>query len=137
MLKLTPIATFATTVKVRLPTEKPNVFNEGEFTARYRFVSPERFTEIMDGIREIGSEDEEGNRQVPTTREVTNYQLSVLDEVLDGVEGIGDGDGTAYEPSKQREMVLSNFALRVAVFDSFFSGYRAAPAKNSKRSPKR
>jgi|GEM_PF-7059973 len=137
MLKLIQISTFAAVVKVRLPTEKAGVFNEGEFTARYKFVSSDRFTEFMDDIREIGDEDEQGNRQVPTTRQVTDYQLRVLEEVLEGVDGIGDGDGTAYDPAKQREQVLSTLALRVATFDAFFSGYRAAPAKNLKRSPKR
>jgi hypothetical protein len=137
MLKLTQTSTFATTVKVRLPTERPGVFNEGDFTARFKFVEPDKFLEFVDGVREVGEVDDHGNRQLATTLEITQYQREVLGQVLEGVEGIGDGNGTAFEPDKQKEMVFAHLTLLQATFDAFFSGYRAAPAKNSKRSPKR
>lgn len=138
MLKLSQISTFAVPVFVRLPTDEPGKFNEGEFTARFRFVEPDQFLEYVDGVRNVGeADDDSGVRGIPTTKEITEYQRKVLGEVLDSVEGIGDGHGSAFEPEKQKALVFSHLALLQSTFDAFFAGYRAAPAKNSKRSPKR
>jgi hypothetical protein len=132
MLKLSPITSFAVPVKVSLPTDTPGKTNDGDFTARFKHVSDDEYLAVLDGLREVGDEGE-----LPKMRDFFRYKREQLSELLLSVEGIGDDNGTPHAPALQRDLVLGSLVLVIATFNAFVDGYNTAPAKNSKRSPKR
>lgn len=129
MLKFKTIDHFAATIYVSLPTEDPDRFNEGSFTARFKYPKQERYAEILDQLidNSVGS----------TLPEAVSRKRAILDELLVSVDGIGDADGVAMAPEAARATVLENLSLLSATLDAFVPAYTGAAAKNSKPSPRR
>lgn len=132
MLKIQKITTFAVPVNVSLPTDKPGQTNDGDFTARFKHCSDEEYLAVLDGLRDVGDEGD-----LPRMRDFVKYKRDKLRELLVSIEGIGDTNGTAYPPDEQLDIVFGDLVMTLATFDAFVGGYNTAPAKNSKRSPKR
>lgn len=131
MLKFKQTQTFAATVDVRLPTERPDEYAEGSFTAHFEHVPKARYTEILDHLQTLATG--EGGVQVS---DIVAYKEETLGGVLKRVDGI-EVDGRALDPADGRTLVLAELPLLNATFDAFIGNYSGAAAKNLKPSPRR
>lgn len=116
MLRLTKTETVAMPVKLRLPTDNPNSFNEGTINCKVKILTKDR----MRDLTENGTNDAE-----------------YLDLVLVDVEGLGDENGTAIKGdaalAEVRAGSWSTF-LQSAILQTYFEQYGDARVKNSKPS---
>ncbi|CAD7351580.1 MULTISPECIES: hypothetical protein [Xanthomonas] len=116
MLRLTKSETVAMPVKLRLPTDNPNSFNEGTITCKVKILSKDRVRELSD------KETNDGE---------------YLDLVLVDVEGLADENGTAIKGDAALDEVRiggwSTF-LQNAILQAYFEQYGDARVKNSKPS---
>ncbi|MBA8886163.1 hypothetical protein FHW12_000354 [Dokdonella fugitiva] len=99
MLTLKRDMTFKQTVHVQLPTEKPDVFRTGSFTAEYKLIS-------NDEVRAMADE------------KLTVQQQ--LDRVLVSVDGVGPIEGDEkYSPAEQLQLVKENTITSLAALHAF------------------
>ncbi|CEM56775.1 hypothetical protein ABFU56_02920 [Xanthomonas campestris pv. campestris] len=116
MLRLTKSETVAMPVKLRLPTDNPNSFNEGTITCKVKIISKDR-------MRELSEKD--------TT------DAEYLDLFLVDVDGLGDEDAKAINGdaalTEVRTGQWSTF-LQAAILQAYFEQYGDARVKNSKPS---
>lgn len=116
MLRLTKTETVALPVKLRLPTDNPNAFNEGTITCKVKILSKDRMRELSE-------------------KETTDAEY--LDLVLVDVEGLGDEDGKAINGEaalrEVRDGDWSTF-LQAGILQAYFEQYGDARVKNSKTS---
>ncbi len=116
MLKLSKATTFAHQVKVRLPTDKPDVFNEGTITVNYNIKSKDEFVELGDK----GLSDQE-----------------YFDAAVNSVDGLGDSEGNpisgAEALAETKSGKWSTFLLS-AIISDYFEQYGEARVKNSRPS---
>ncbi|MCR6661825.1 MAG: hypothetical protein NVV60_01425 [Luteimonas sp.] len=116
MLKLKKTNTVARKVKVRLPTENPNSFNEGEILVRFKISTKDEIAERAD-------------------RELSDREY--IGEIVDSVEGLGDEDGNPIAGDAAMHEVYAGVwsaYLQSAIFQEYHEQYGVARVKNSKTS---
>lgn len=126
MLKLRIVEDFPAEVEVRLPDG-----STGTFTARFRYISKERYAELIDQAQALAAD---GDTRIS---DLLNWKARVIEELLTSVEGIADADGKPLDQDSARRAVLEHLPLLNAAFDAFVSCYGGAAAKNSKTSRSR
>lgn len=84
MLSIKSESTFKRTVKVTIPGEDTDTVTEGSIVVDFRIVGRKRTSELL--------EDNE----------------KFFDELVAGVNGMGDEDGNPYPPKRQLEMAKDN-----------------------------
>lgn len=165
-LKVRASNTFAVTVNVVEPGDKPDEVIEGSFSAWFKFVEPARFAELCDELREVSSGPDEarfralastirsaegealnsaiadlveliqGTSEPVTVAAIFAFRTRLLDEVLERVEGVGD-DAGQLPAAAQLAYVKGRQAPAQAAMDKFFAKYQDARAGNSPRSAAR
>lgn len=120
MFKFVRTDTFSATVHVSLPTNDPDKRQEGHFTATFKRLSKSDTSLLLAQL--------EG-------KEITDDD--VLDRVLVGIAGIGDGDGNALSAEEQLKLVRGDFGLCQATATAFFRDMGSAAEKNSVKSSRR
>lgn len=116
MLKLKKVNLIKREIKVRLPTENPNSFNEGTITVGYKCLSQTQAVDILE-------------------RGLTKQEL--YDEVVGSVEGLGDENGNPISgeaANKEVKEGLWSAYLLSAINDDFLEQFGEARVKNSKPS---
>ncbi|KHS06603.1 hypothetical protein GGR74_002429 [Xanthomonas arboricola] len=116
MLRLTKSETVAMPVKLRLPTDNPNSFNEGTITCKVKVLPKDRVRELSD-------------------KETTDAEY--LDLVLVDVDGLGDENGNAIKGDAALNEVRTggwSTFLQNAIIQAYFEQYGDARVKNSKPS---
>jgi len=116
MLRLTKTETVALLVKLRLPTDNPNAFNEGTITCKVKILSKDRMREL-------------------TEQETSDAEYLRL--ILVSVEGLGDEAGAPINGEAALNEIYdgawSTF-LQAGVLQAYFEQYGDARVKNSKPS---
>ncbi|QHB72927.1 hypothetical protein [Stenotrophomonas sp. 364] len=116
MLRLKKTTTVAMPIKLRLPTENPDSFNEGTITAHVKILTKDE----MKSLAEAETADAE-----------------YVDKLLVSVEGLGDEDGSPINGDAALEQMRrgpwSTF-LQAAFLQAYFEQYGDARVKNSKTS---
>lgn len=116
MLRLTKTETVALPVKLRLPTDNPNTFNEGTITCKVKILPKERMRDL-------------------TEQETTDAEY--LEQILVDVEGLGDEAGNAISGiaalTEVRTGTWSTF-LQAGILAAYFEQFGDARVKNSKTS---
>lgn len=119
MLKLRRTKNITFPVKVRIPTDNPNTFNEGTFIVQAKVKSKEELAEYTDR----GLNDAE-----------------YLDELVVQVEGLGDEDGNPITDeaalTEVKTGLWSSF-LTPAILQEYFERMGESRVKNSKPSRSR
>lgn len=116
MLKLTRTNTIAMPVRIRLPTDKPNVFNEGTITCQVKIKSKDEIRQIVEA--EISDAD-------------------LVRELVQDVSGLGDADGNPLQGDAAIEEIISgpwSSYLTVGIIQTYFEQYGEARVKNSRPS---
>lgn len=116
MLKLRKTNTITFPVKLRIPTDNPNSFNEGSITVQAKVKSKEELTEYA----EKGLNDAE-----------------YLEEILVKVEGLGDEDDnpiTGEAALAEVKTGLWSSFLTPAILQEYFERMGESRVKNSKPS---
>ena len=116
MLKLKKTAEVTRPVKVRLPTENPNAYNEGTITYKAKIKSKDELAELA----ERGYTDQE-----------------YVDELLTEVSGLGTEDGTPISGDAALQEVKGGVwstYLIGAILQDYFEQYGDARVKNSRPS---
>ena len=99
MLQLKREMNFRQIVNVQIPTEKPDVFRTGSFTAEFRLLT-------NDEIRSMADEKLSVQQQ--------------LDRVLVSVDGIAPPEGDEkYSPADQMQLVKENTITSLAALHAF------------------
>lgn len=127
-LKLTSAATFAATAHVRLPTDTPDVYNEGSFVCRFNHLPHAEVNAFLDGLRELGDGETPARLQ-----DSLAYQRDFVERALAGVEGISL-DGAKPGADEALALVLGHQTLWLAALKAFLESHSGAAAKNSKPS---
>ncbi|WP_295937046.1 hypothetical protein [uncultured Xanthomonas sp.] len=116
MLRLTKTDTVALPVKLRLPTDNPNAFNEGTITCKVKILAKDRISEL-------------------TQQETSDVDYLRL--ILVGVDGLGNEDAVAISGeaalAEVYEGAWSTF-LQAGILGAYFEQYGDARVKNSKPS---
>ncbi len=116
MLRLTKTTTVARSIKLRLPTENPNTFNEGTITAHVKVLT-------KDELRVQADTDQS--------------DAEFLRRILVSVEGLGDENG---EPLKGDAALAEVYSgawcsyLQNGIVQDYWEHYGDARAKNSRAS---
>ena len=133
MFKFVQTASFQTTVEAALPSEDGTVV-EGSFKARFKHVGRERFLELQQAQGEaLGQVSAVSRGEDASLAALLRARHALLEEVLEGVSGIGDGQGE-YPADQQRDIVLGHPALINLTAEAFFGAYNGAARGNSKPS---
>jgi len=116
MLKLQKVSSVAMSVKLRLPTDNPNSFNEGTIACKVKILSKETLADLGD-------------------KGLTDAEY--IDTLLLSVEGLGDEDGGAITGdaalAEVKTGAWSTF-LQAAILAAYFEQFGDARVKNSKTS---
>lgn len=116
MLKLHKTNLITLSVKLKLPTDNPNSFNEGTITAQMLVKSKEELSEFSDR----GWVD-----------------ADYIEELLKKVEGLGDEDGKAFDNEaaigEVKKGQWSGF-LQPAILQAYFEAMGDSRVKNSRPS---
>lgn len=116
MLKLSKTNLVALPVKLRLPTENPNTFNEGTITCKVVVLPKDRLAELSDA---------------------STPDAEYISEFLKSVEGLGDDEGKALVDDAALEAVRTgpwSTFLQAAILAAYFEQFGDARVKNSKTS---
>lgn len=116
MLRLSETNTFSLPVKLRLPTENPNSFNEGTISARVKIKSKDELKEMSE-------------------RELTDMEY--IEELLEGVEGLGNSKGEPITGDAAIAEVKTgkwSSYLQAGILGAYFDQFGEARVKNSKPS---
>lgn len=116
MLKLRKTNTVTLPVKVRIPTDNPNTFNEGSFTVQMKVKSKEELADYSDrGL----------------------LDAEYIDELLVQVDGLGDEDGNAITGDaalfEVKKGLWSGY-LQTAILQTYFEQMGESRVKNSRPS---
>lgn len=110
MLKLDDVTYFRRTVAVQQPRgDKPNQTEAQHFTAKFRILDMEDLEELT---RKNRAEDESDLSRI----------RECLDKVLEGVEGVGDAKGEAFEADKALELVKRVSHVAIAAHQEYWKG---------------
>jgi len=116
MLRLTKTNAVSRTIKLRLPTEKPNVFNEGDITAKVTLLPKDELRVLLDA--------DQGDAEF-------------LRRILVSIEGLGTEEGEPISGDSALAEVYSgkwSAYLQNAIIQDYLEQYGDARAKNSKTS---
>ncbi|WP_296280550.1 hypothetical protein [Pseudoxanthomonas sp.] len=116
MLKLKKTAEVTRSVKVRLPTENPNAFNEGTITYKAKIKTKDELADLS----ERGYTDQE-----------------YVDELLTEVGGLGNEEGqpiTGDDALREVKTGVWSVYLIGAILQDYFEQYGDARVKNSRPS---
>ena len=116
MLKLSRTNLVSRAIKVRLPTENPHAFAEGEITYKAKIKTKDELA----ALSEAGLTDGD-----------------YINELLVDVNGLGDAEGVAIAGdaalTEVRTGTFSSY-LQAAILQDYFEQYADARVKNSKTS---
>ncbi|EMT5435850.1 hypothetical protein WMR10_001399 [Stenotrophomonas maltophilia] len=116
MLKLKKTATVSRPVKLRLPTDNPDTFNEGTITVGVKILTKEQLKDLADA--EI-------------------HDTEYLRQILVSVSGLGDENGNPIEGDEALAEVYTgpwSTYLQNAILQDYWEHYGDVRVKNSKPS---
>ncbi|WP_313036460.1 hypothetical protein [Stenotrophomonas acidaminiphila] len=116
MLLLTKTNVVSRAIKLRLPTERPNVFNEGDITVKVTLLPKDELRALLDA--------DQGDAEF-------------LRRILVSLDGLGDEAGTPISGDAALAEVYSgqwSAYLQNAIIQDYLEQYGDARAKNSKTS---
>ncbi|ENE1253401.1 hypothetical protein ABM187_003624 [Stenotrophomonas maltophilia] len=116
MLKLKKVAIVCRQVKLRLPTDTPDAFNEGTITVGVKILTKEKLKDLADADL---------------------HDTEYLRQILVSVSGLGDEDGNPVEGDAALAEVYNgpwSTYLQNAILQDYWEQYGEVRVKNSKPS---